>query len=299
VPDVRIGLRVDVDTFRGTRLGARALSRLLIERGIRATFFFSVGPDNMGRHVWRLARPSFLWKMMRSNAPGLYGWNILLRGTLWPGPRIGERLSDAIRAVRDDGHEIGFHAWDHHAWQTHVESWSRERIRSEMGRGVNALTAILGTSPTCAAAPGWRADDRVLDVEREFGFTFNSDCRGHSIFVPAAAEGEGPAQPQVPVTLPTYDEVVGRSGVTPGGYYGQLSRLARPRDLNVLAIHAEVEGMGLRTEFERYVDRAARNGWTFVRLGTLAAEAGEAPRGTIERTEICGRQGWVARQSAP
>lgn len=296
---MRIGLRVDVDTFRGTRIGVPALSRLLAARGMRATFFFSVGPDNMGRHLWRLVRPSFLWKMLRSNAPGLYGWDILLCGTFWPGPLIGERLAGAIRAARDDGHEIGFHSWDHHAWQTHLDRWSRERIVAEMRRGVEALTAIVGTAPACAAAPAWRADDRVLGVERQFPFAFNSDCRGRSVFVPAVASvAAGPVQPQVPVTLPTYDELVGSHGITPAGYYRRLAELVDPGGLNVLAIHAEVEGIGRRVDFERYLDDATRGGWTFVPLGVLAAEAAHPPQGLIVKGEIPGRQGWVARQSA-
>src|SRR5262249_44854449 len=142
VRGARIGLRVDVDTFRGTRDGVPRVLELLDAHGIRATFFFTVGPDNMGRHLRRLVRPAFLWKMLRSRAASLYGWDIVLRGTLWTGPEIGHRLADVIRRTAQAGHEVGYHAWDHHAWQTELDAMDAAAIHASIERGVTALTDI-------------------------------------------------------------------------------------------------------------------------------------------------------------
>ena len=47
--DTRIGLKVDVDTLRGTREGVPRLAALFKKHGVEATFYFSVGPDHTGR----------------------------------------------------------------------------------------------------------------------------------------------------------------------------------------------------------------------------------------------------------
>jgi len=291
-----VGLRIDVDTFRGTKRGVPNLRDVLARHNIRATFFFSVGPDNMGRHLWRLIRPAFLLKMLRTNAAGLYGWDILLRGTLWPGTIIGRKLAGVIRAVADAGHEIGLHAWDHHAWQSNLERMTGPEIRQVLKQACDLMTEILGHPPRCSAAPAWRCTDEVLLQKLAFPFAFNSDCRGDHIFCPVV-RGQELKQPQIPTTLPTYDEVVGHNGITPANYNSFLLRQLRPNQLNVLTIHAEAEGLHCFSSFQQFLDQAKAHGVRFVTLGDLLEAQGEpSPQGAIAPGELAGREGWASRQ---
>jgi len=294
---MKIGLRIDVDTFRGTRIGVPNLCEALARRGIKAAFFFSVGPDNMGRHLWRLLRPAFLWKMLRTRASRLYGWDILLRGVFWPGPVIGRKLAGVIRDTERAGHEVGLHAWDHRAWQAHIDRMDPAAIRRSLERGVEMLSEILGHPPTCSAVPGWKCNDRVLAEKASFPFVYNSDCRGDSIFHPLV-DGREPAQPQIPVTLPTYDEVIGRNGVSNDSYNDYLLGLLRPEKLNGLTIHAEEEGIVCLPMFERFLDKALSLGHQFVPLGVLLRDSEPVETARIEAGVIPGREGWVACQAS-
>ncbi len=291
-----VGLRIDVDTFNGTRTGVPSLLDLLGQNEIRASFFFSVGPDNMGRHLWRLLRPKFLLKMLRSNAAGLYGWDILLRGTFWPGPNISRVLKSPLEQVFAAGHEIGLHALDHQRWQKRAAGLSQEKIAGEFSDGFKVINDYLGSEPDCFAAPGWRGTDNLLLAEAERGLRYASDCRGRSIFLPVMA-GKPITVPQVPVTLPTYDEIIGRDGLTDRTYNEYLLSLVMEGRLNVLTIHAEVEGMSRSGLFEDFLQRAQERAITFVPLGSLLPEnLSSIPTGVMERGSVPGREGWVAVQ---
>lgn len=305
-----VGLRVDVDTLRGTRSGVPKLCNLFKQSGVAATFFFSVGPDNMGRHLWRLLRPAFLRKMLRSGAPRLYGWDILLRGVFWPGPLIGKRCADIIRRTAAEGHEVGLHAWDHHHWQMHIDQMSKEDMVRAIRLGYSELTSILGKPPTCSAVPGWKCNEATLLAKSNFSFRYNSDCRGHSIFIPALpplpaearrvrpsmTDGLGPAQPQIPVTLPTYDEVIGRNGITDQNYNDYLLGLMQDDRLHVLTIHAEVEGLACADMFAEFLQKANAKGIKFVPLSALLPGS-LPPSGKIVAREFPGREGWVCCQA--
>lgn len=290
-----VGLRIDVDTWRGTREGVPRLLDLLHHQGIRASFFFSVGPDNMGRHVWRLIKPQFLWKMLRSDAISLYGWNTLLAGTAWPGRLIGQGNAGILRQASAQ-HEVGLHAWDHFAWQTWAGRWRPAQLHQQIEMGKAALEDILGHTVSCSAVAGWRADQRVIDAKQPFGFRYNSDCRGSTPFRPRLADGSL-GTVQVPVTLPTWDESIGAT-VTPRTFNRFiLNAMHHAIGTPVYTIHAEVEGIGYHDTFAELLAMARQENIVFCPLGDLLPPScDELPQGMVVRGGVAGREGWLGCQ---
>lgn len=294
--EIKAGLRIDVDTLRGTRIGVRNLLQVLHKNRIKATFFFSAGPDNMGRHLRRLIRPAFLIKMLRSNAAKLYGWDIILRGTLWPGPIIGNHCAIVIQQTADAGHEIGLHAWDHHRWQVNIANMKSEEIHSELMKGKAMLEHIVAKPVLSTAVPGWRCTDTVLEEKEKFDFLYNSDCRGHSIFFPEI-NGMQVTQPQVPVTLPTYDELIGRNGLTSENYNEFLLSKFMRHQLNVLTIHAEAEGISCLQMFQDFLNKAGKKKISFCPLKELLGMSKAVNSVPMVQNNIAGREDWVSWQS--
>ena len=288
---IKVGLRIDVDTYRGTRLGVPRLLSILDRHKIFGSFFFSVGPDNMGRHIWRLLRPSFMLKMLRSKAASLYGWDILLRGTIWPGPIIGHKLAPIIKRTDLEGHEVGLHAWDHHKWQMQVDRMSADALFEQISKGHKLLAQIIEKDITCSAVAGWRCNVMTLRQKERFNFLYNSDCRGYSVFVPHDC-----VTPQIPVTLPTYDEMIGKDNVNNENYNAVLLSKIKADVLNVYTIHAEVEGIVGAKQFEELLQMAQKHNIQFVPLSELLVEVTD--KQGIDNKPIHGRDGWVSQQTS-
>src|SRR5580692_6983140 len=244
----RIGLKVDVDTLRGTREGVPRLAALLKKHGVDATFYFSVGPDHTGRAMRRVFRKGFAQKVARTSVLKHYGLKTLLYGVLLPGPNIGREAGAVMRNVHERGFEVGLHTYDHVRWQDYVAGASEEWTRIEFERGMKAFERVFGFFPRSHAAAGWQINAHALELEREYGLAYASDTRGRTPFWPLLPQGPSTC-PQLPTTLPTFDELLGRDGVDESNIADAVFRIsennagASGENLQVFTLHAELEGM--------------------------------------------------------
>lgn len=293
-----IALKVDVDTFRGAREGVPRLQELFQSRGVNATFLFNLGRDRTGRALKRVVMQK---KASRISVRERYGWMALLYGTLLPGPDIGRRCGDILRGVEAAGFEVGIHCWDHVQWQDGVVGADAEWTQAELELAGKRFAEIFGHPAATHGAAGWQMNRTAYRLEQRMGWAYASDCRGQHPFWPIA-EGEPIQCVQLPTTLPTLDELLGRDGISPDNVHNRLIQAtAREADYgHVFTLQAELEGMKLLPAMERMLDGWAEQGYRMISLGELYGmlDLKRLPYHSVEMGEVAGRAGLLAVQGA-
>lgn len=292
-----LALKIDVDTYAGTRDGVPRLLDILASFGVKATFYFSMGPDNSGKAIRRIFTcKGFLKKMLRTRAPSIYGLKTVLYGTILPPPGIASSFPDILRRAEDQGHEVGIHCWDHVKWHDKLPRMSKDEVRSELSSAEALFSDILGRRAETTAAPGWTVSEESLEIQDSMKLRYCSDSRGYSPFFPVL-NGRRFTTLQVPTTFPTMDELIGTKGLSAGNINDRYLSLVRP-GLNVHTIHAELEGMQFSGVFVDLLQRLEKEGTSFITLSQAAEaalETGPAHCG-ISMGAIPGRAGLVALQ---
>jgi peptidoglycan/xylan/chitin deacetylase (PgdA/CDA1 family) len=290
-------IKVDVDTLRGYLEGVPRLLDLLGARKIKASIFFSMGPDNSGKAIRRVFRRGFVSKMLRTNAPGTYGLKTLFYGTLLKAPMIVSSNPDILKRAADEGHDCGIHCWDHVLWQDRLHEMSVEEIRGEFAKAAESFSRIVRVSPRSCAAPGWQISADSLAVQDELGFEYCSDVRGVSPFFPRLG-GVTFRTLQIPTTLPTLDEVWGAGGMDVENINDRYLDLLEP-GTNVHTVHAEMEGGNMSGPFIRFLDCCVEGEVAFATLLDVAKRVKAAPSAEVcdvETSNLPGRSGKVAVQ---
>ena len=208
---MNLGLKIDVSTRRGTREGVPRLVDLLTRRQARATLFFTLGPDHALGRRWL------------------------------PGGDIGRGCREALRGVRQAGFETAIRAFDAVRWTHSVENAKEEWTRNQMQLACEAFLEIFDESATAHGAAGWQMNRHAFRLTQRLGFRYCSDTRGTFPFVPVR-DAEIMACPQVPTTLPTLEELIGRDGITVKEVPQRLLQLSEspPATGHVFTLRAEL-----------------------------------------------------------
>ncbi len=288
-------LKVDVDTFEGLAHGVPRLLRLLDRHGVRASFFIAMGPDRSGVAALRAFRQrGFLTKMIRSRAPSMYPWRTMLAGTLLPAKAIAGSLPASLREIASAGHEVGVHGWDHVRWHDHLVSMAPEHVSREIDAARHLFADIMGVPPRGFAAPGWQCSASSLRAVDAAGVAYRSDSRGERPCRPVCADYVARV-PEIPTTLPTLDEVLGRQGRDPAALAERYGQWIHWDGLNVHTIHAEIEGGPCAAHLDCLLARVVPR-LPVVTLEDVAARLTDValPEVELRRGRLPGRGGLVS-----
>lgn len=278
----RIALKIDVDTLDGTRIGVPALTALLKQYQAQGTFFFSLGPDRSG------CQPS------STSLKRFYNLKTRLLGRLLPPPVIGKRSRETILQVQSAGFEPGIHAWNRVGWEEGIAGAENRWVESEIARATACFVDIFSEQPRSIAMAGWRTNRHALRLTQRLGFSYASDCRGNSPFIPVI-DGEIALCPQLPTTLPTLDEVMALDpSLSTDQAIDRILQLSKaiPGD-HVFTARAEIEGIAFTNSFERLLAGWKEAGFAVIALRELRAslEISDLPRHVIQMSEVPGRPG--------
>jgi undecaprenyl phosphate-alpha-L-ara4FN deformylase len=296
---VQVALKIDVDTHQGLKSGVPAMAEMLRREGVTASFFVAMGPDNSGKAIRRLfTNRGFVSKMFRTRAVSMYGWRTILSGTLLKARPVAIAFPNLLRDLNAEGFEVGVHGYDHVRWQDRIDELGAQGLEQEVQDAFEVYRAIFAQEPRGWAAPGWRTNAIAMRLLDRAGLLYRSDTRGTAPFRPQI-DGEMLSTPEIPTTLPTLDEVLGRTSLPDAAAVARFYRDQMSTDrLNVHTVHAETEGIGQLESFTMLVRGLKQHGAEFLRLDAVAAslDRESLPICPVVRGNLPGRSGWVAIQ---
>ncbi len=294
---IELGLKIDVDTERGTQIGVPNLLKLFDELGIKATFLFALGPDNTGRAIKRIFRPGFFQKVSRTSVIQIYGLKTLLNGILWPGPNIAKKHAAIMREVARAGHEVGIHCYDHIYWQDKLHKLKEPVVREEVNKAHDAFKEVFGFAAKTMGSAGWQASKHSLAAYDGHDLVYASDTRGQKAFYPKADKRVFKTL-QIPTTLPTLDELLGRPEYPLISMTEHYLNLIKPKQLNTFTLHAELEGMAYLNWFKEFLVECQKQDMKIVPIKNIALKLlekkSDIPTLPLIQGTVDGRSGTLA-----
>lgn len=276
-PSPKLALKVNVDTYRGSREGIPRLLALFEKYQANATFFLNLGPDETAygraKHLPPRLTAGFWNKTGHLSLPTHYGWLSFLRGRVLSSPIIGKKCQAIFQGLRVAGFEVGVQGWSSARWQTDIATADNAWTEKEMAKAIERFTRIFGLAPEVHGAAGWKMNRHALRLTQQGGFHYASDCRGQHPFFPVW-QGEPVHCLQLPTTLPTLDELMFTQHLDEERVAGYLLNQSQEIPAHgfghVFTLHADLEGMKRLPQLEILLAGWKQQGYELVSLSQLA-----------------------------
>ncbi|MGE5235008.1 MAG: polysaccharide deacetylase family protein, partial [Acidobacteriota bacterium] len=210
-----------------------------------------------------------------------------VRATFFVPGFTAERWPDAVRAIRDAGHEIGHHGYLHEGARSAPDTATEE---ANLLRGLEALDRVAGVRPLGYRAPMWELSYRLPALLARHGFTYDSGLMDadHPYRLAVGPEPGAPSIIELPVqwALDDWEAYNYLPGITGSGviarpsevferWTAELDALVAEGGLFVLTNHPFVSGRSSRAAaLESLINHAqAIDGLWIATAGEIAAHA--------------------------
>ncbi len=229
-------------------------------------------------------------------------------GVMLPAPDIGKQCAFDMCAVQDAGFECGIHTWDHVVWQDNVRQRGAEWTAKQMQQSFQRFQQIFGHAPATHGAAGWQMNEHAFSQLDSFNMAYASDGRAMlkdngELADPGAGpyrlgiNGKTLACVQMPTTLPTLDELLGRTidgtVIDTSNIAAMLLKLTAIQKNHVFTLHAELEGQKLAPIFEELLTGWRKQGYACISMADYyqTLKADELPVRPFSWAELPGRSG--------
>ena len=125
---------------------------------------------------------------------------------------------------------------------------------------MDGFIKLTGQAPTSFGAPAWLVDERVMEILKDYQFSYLSCTRAKEPFIHADC-----GLIEIPSDLPCLEEVGAERGAE------IITGLLQSEGVHVLPLHAEVEGGIWQDWFVQLMDKILAMGYQAVPLGVIQA----------------------------
>jgi len=162
-------LRIDLESQKGIKEGVPELLDLLKKYNLKASFYLVMGGEANTLDYLKYRR-----KLNNERKIKIWSLREKFRMVFFPKDFVIKNIK-ILKRILEEGHELGLHGWKHRAWTRGLE---KINIKRHIIKSKRRYMNLFGENPKSFSSPGFRVNNRVLNLLEKEGISFISDFEG-------------------------------------------------------------------------------------------------------------------------